>query len=91
MQGVAGQTLFGQVGVHSFQLKLPGAAGVGDPLHSAMAGGELMAGLFNAGDMVLQARQQGFGLQLLFRLALEDWNGRLTSSGQAATSRTLEG
>jgi hypothetical protein len=90
MQGVAGEALFGQVGVHSFQPKLPGAAGFGDPLHIAMAGGEVMAGLFNAGDMVLQARQQGFGVQLLFRLMLEEWNGRLTSGGQAATSRTLE-
>lgn len=86
---MAGEALFWQMGVNARQTKLPGAAGLACAFDYSVTGRKLVARLLNAGDMVLQARQQGFGVQLFLRLALE--NGGLTGSGQAATSHTLEG
>ncbi len=89
MQSMAREALLRQMGVHSLQAKIPGAARFGDPVHGALAGRELVARLLDAGDMVLQPREQGFGVQLFLRLTLEHW--QLGRSGQAAISRTLAG
>jgi hypothetical protein len=91
MQSMAREALLRQIGVHSLQPKIPGAARFGGPVHGALAGRELVARLLDAGDMVLQPREQGFGVQLFLRLALEHGNWQLGRSGQAAISRTLAG
>jgi hypothetical protein len=55
-----------------------------------MTGGELVSRLFNAGDMVLQSCEQGFGLQLLFWGQMQRWAGQ-AGCGQTAAGLARKG
>ena len=67
MQAVAAQALFGQMSVNGAQAEVPRHGRTGAPILPAAALLQLVAAVFDAGDMIPQAGHKGAGLKLFFR------------------------
>ncbi len=82
MQGMPGETLLRQMGVHSGDPESPGGgrSGTGFPVQPLMR-------LFHAGNALTQPRHQRFGVGLFFRPTVQGRAG----NGQAAACRAGNG